>query len=136
MQISQENTCIGAFFNKVAGSHNCNFIKKRLLTQVFSSEFCQLFKKTYFVEDLWTASSETPAPLSKNTPSFTEHLQWLILTFSGFQPATLLKKRLRHRCFSLDFAKFLRTSSDRTPPDDFFSCLSVNFEKLFRWPFS
>ena len=28
-------------------------------TQVFSNEFCELFKNTYFVEDLQTAGSET-----------------------------------------------------------------------------
>ena len=27
----------------------------------------------------------------------------------GLRPVTLLKKRLRHRCFSVNFAKFLRT---------------------------
>ena len=72
--------------------------------------------------------------LFKNTPSFTEDLQWLILTFLGFQPVTLWKKRLRHRCFSVNFAKLLRASSDRTPRDDCFLCLSVNFEKFFRSP--
>ena len=41
---------------------------------------------------------------------FTEHLQWLILTVPGFQPATLLKKRLWQRSFTVNFAKFLRTS--------------------------
>ena len=25
---------------------------------------------------------------------------------AGFRPATLLKKRLRHRCFHVDFTKF------------------------------
>ena len=35
------------------------------------------------------------------TPLFTEHLHWLLLTVSSFQPATLLKKRLRQRCFSV-----------------------------------
>ena len=35
---------------------------------------------------------------------------------AAFKPATLLKKRLRHRCFPLDFAKFLGTSFYRTPP--------------------
>ena len=49
------------------------------------------------------------------TPLFTEHLQWLLLTVSGFQPATLLKKRLQQKRFSVSFAKFLRTSFDRTP---------------------
>ena len=29
-------------------------------TQVLSCEFCELFKNTYFLEDLQTASSETP----------------------------------------------------------------------------
>ena len=28
---------------------------------------------------------------------------------AGPEPATLLKKRLRHRCFPVNFAKFLRT---------------------------
>ena len=28
---------------------------------------------------------------------------------AGMKPATLLKKRLCHRCFSVNFAKFLRT---------------------------
>ena len=44
------------------------------------------------------------------TPCFTEyHLPWLLLKVSSFQPATLLKKRLRQRCFSVNFSKFLRT---------------------------
>ena len=65
---------------------------------------------------------------------FTEHLQWLLLTVSGFQPVTLLKKRLRQKCFFVNFAKSLRTSFDRMPADDCFLCLSVNFEKFFRTP--
>ena len=28
---------------------------------------------------------------------------------AGFRPATLLKKRLWHRCFPINFAKYLRT---------------------------
>ena len=43
------------------------------------------------------------------TPCFTDHLQWLLLTVSSFQPATLLKTRAQQRCFSTNFAKFLRT---------------------------
>ena len=38
----------------------------------------------------------------------------------GLRPATLLKKRLWHRCFPANFAKFLRTPFFRTPPDDCF----------------
>ena len=36
-----------------------NFYLKETLTQVFSREFCELFKNTYFVEDLRRAGSET-----------------------------------------------------------------------------
>ena len=48
----------------------------------------------------------------RNFAKFTEkHLcQSLIFNkFAGLRPATLLKKRLWHRYFSVNFAKFLRT---------------------------
>ena len=59
------------------------------------------------------------------TSFLTEHFQWLRLTVSGFQPAALLKKGLLQRRFSARFAKFLKTSFYRTPPDDCFLCLTV-----------
>ena len=68
------------------------------------------------------------------SPYFTEHLQWLLLAVSGLQSATLLKRKFRQRCFSVNFAKLLRTSSDKTPPDDCFLILSMNFENYFRSP--
>ena len=40
------------FFNKVTGLF-CNFIKKETLAQVFSCEFCEISKKTFFTEPLW-----------------------------------------------------------------------------------
>ena len=52
----QENNYVRAFFlNNVAGA--CNIIKKEALVQVFSCEFCEIFKNTFF----------------------TEHLRWLLL---------------------------------------------------------
>ena len=80
--------------------------------QVFPCEIYEIFKNTFF----------------------TEHLQWLLLTVSGLQPVNLLKRRLRQKCFFVNFAKSLRTSFDRMPADDCFLCLSVNFEKFFRTP--
>ena len=47
------------------------------------------------------------------TPFFTEHLQWLLLTVSDFQPSTSLKKRLGQRYLSVKFANCLRTSLDK-----------------------
>ena len=38
----------------------------------------------------------------------------------GLRPATFLKKRLWHRCFLVNFTKFLGTPFYRTPPDDCF----------------
>ena len=46
------------FFNKVACVAS-NFIKKETRSQVFSCEFCEIFKKTYFEEHLQTATSVT-----------------------------------------------------------------------------
>ena len=45
--------CQSPFFNKVAG----NFIKKETLAKVFSSEFCEVFKSTFFTEHLRTTAS-------------------------------------------------------------------------------
>ena len=36
----------------------CNFIKKETLAQVFSCEFCEISKNTFFTEHLWTNASE------------------------------------------------------------------------------
>ena len=38
--------CQSLFFNKVAGA--CNFIKKETLAQLFSCEFCDIFKNAFF----------------------------------------------------------------------------------------
>ena len=43
------------------------------------------------------------------------------LCHTGLRPATSLKKRLWHRCFLVNFVKFLRTLFYRTPPGDCFS---------------
>ena len=36
---------------------NCNFIKKETLAQVFSCDFCEISKKTFFTEHLVTTAS-------------------------------------------------------------------------------
>ena len=43
------------FFNKVAGVA-WNSINKETLAQVFSCEFCEIFKNTYFTEHLRTTA--------------------------------------------------------------------------------
>ena len=41
-----KHLCQSLFFNKVAGAAS-NFIKKETLAQVFSCEFCKIFKKSF-----------------------------------------------------------------------------------------
>ena len=48
----------------------------------------------------------------KNLAEFTDkHLFWSIFfnKVVGLGPTTLLKKKLQHKCFPVNFAKFLRT---------------------------
>ena len=50
-----KHLCQSLFFNKVA-----NFIKKETLAQVFSCEFGEIFKNTFFTEQLKTTASDLP----------------------------------------------------------------------------
>ena len=46
----------------------------------------------------------------RNFAKFTgKHLCQSLLSVAGLGPATSLKKRLWHRCFPMNFAKFLKT---------------------------
>ena len=47
--------CQSLLFNKVAGLRPTTLLKKTL-AQVFSSEFCQISKNTFFTEHLWTTA--------------------------------------------------------------------------------
>ena len=54
-----KHLCQSLFFNKIAGGKKClffgqacNFIKKETLVQVFSCEFCEIFKNAFFIEHL------------------------------------------------------------------------------------
>ena len=74
---------------------------QKQLTELFckkscSQKFCKIHRKTPVHQSLF---------LSKVT---------------GKLPAALLKNRLRHRCFPVNFAKFLRTLFNRTPSGDYF----------------
>ena len=47
-----KHLCQILFFSKV-----CNYITKEILAQVFSCEFCQIFKNTFFIENLQMTAS-------------------------------------------------------------------------------
>ena len=69
----------------------------------------------------------------RNFPKFTgKHLcQSLFFNkVAGLRPATLLKKRLWHRCFPVNFAKFLRTPFLQNTPGRLLLCRA----RLFKLP--
>ena len=57
-QNSQENTCARISFLVKLQAEPCNFIKKETLAKVFSCEFREIFKNTFFTELLWTTASD------------------------------------------------------------------------------
>ena len=44
-----EKTCVGVFFNKVAGPQNSNFIQKRLQQRFFLVKFANFLRTTCFL---------------------------------------------------------------------------------------
>ena len=89
---------------------------------MLSCEFCELFKNTYFLEDLQTASSETPVRGSffNKVTSLTARL-----TFNS------ARKLLPHSHFSVNFDKFLGNRFCGTPPSNHFSHDMTLFFFLF-----
>ena len=52
-----KHACQSSFFNKVAGLRSAILLKKETLVQMFSCEFCELSRNTFFTEHLWTTAS-------------------------------------------------------------------------------
>ena len=50
--------CQSLFFNEVAGLRSATSLKKEAVAQVFSCDFCEIFKNTFFTEHLWATASE------------------------------------------------------------------------------
>ena len=97
-QNSQENTCA-----------RISDLQLETLAPAFYCEFCEIYQNTFSTEHLWMIASKFITellifrssrsqmffkiivlknfailePLSNNKPSFTEHLQWLLLNFCG-----------------------------------------------------
>ena len=64
-----KHLCQSLFFNKVADAA-CNFIKKETLAQVFSCEFCEISKNTFFYRTPLVAASENEIPALNSLKSF------------------------------------------------------------------
>ena len=56
----RQNQPLEIFYKKVVLKNFAKFIRKHLFqSQVFSFEFCEIFKNTFFTEHLWTTASGT-----------------------------------------------------------------------------
>ena len=64
-QNSQENTCARVSF--LIRLQVSNFIKREALAQVFSCEFYEISKNTFFTEHLWTTASVFAEDEQRNT---------------------------------------------------------------------
>ena len=81
---------------------------------ISKSKRCFIMKFSYEDEDIRSSRPEVfcKKGILRNFSKFTgKHLCQSLLfnNVAGLRPATLFKKRLWHRCFPVNFAKFLRT---------------------------
>ena len=61
LQNSQENACVRvSFFIINCRPQACNFVKKEILTQAFSCEFCKISKNTFSYRAPPLAASDSP----------------------------------------------------------------------------
>ena len=93
-----KHLCWILFFSKVAGLEACNFIKK----EIFKNTFLQKISGGCFYMNRFLQVCDED--IKKESEAATGG----ILLKKALRLATLLKKRLWHKCFSMSFAKFLR----------------------------
>ena len=108
--------CWSLFFNYRL--ENCNCFNKETQTQLFSCDFYEflLDSLTHFIPFPKVQKRSPRSVLSKKcSEKFRKFYRKTPVPESffnkvvGLKPATLLKKRLWHRCFPVNFVKFLRT---------------------------
>ena len=110
-----KHLCQSLFFNKVAGLA-CSFMKQETLTQVFSCDFCQISKNTFFTEHLWaTASCSRPELICLLNSCSENYLRTPTKTsivgniFVKLETISFTKYGLRHvRFSSSNFAELVR----------------------------
>ena len=93
---SQENTwCQGLFFIRLR-AEACNFIKKESLAQVFSCEFCEISKNTFFY---------TKPPVAAPRHYSNKHVHWFKIDFYFHTILKLRPKSIQTKTKYLLFEK-------------------------------
>ena len=87
-----EHLCQRLLFNKVAGLGPATLLKKKTLTQMFSCEFCEIFKSIFFYRTPSVAASGNNdvdnnwvMKLSEAMPGPRKHLRWRALQLTLLQ---------------------------------------------------
>ena len=83
---SVKKLCRSLNFNEVSGWRPATFLRKTSV-QVFSCEFCTVFKNIYFIEHLWMAPSENTCttkkmPAAANAEKDIIHA-WIVYSWIG-----------------------------------------------------
>ena len=82
-------------------------IKKETPTQVFSCEFCEISKNTFFIEHLWTIASGNPEKVVSELKDIIEKL------FTWFSQ-NKMKANLAKRHMLVNATKFLNFATSET----------------------
>ena len=107
LQISQESTCVGVFFNKVAGPQNYNFVKQRLHHRFFPDNFLNYLRAPILqrIDERLVLKHQCSFI---RTSFFKEHLQWLLLTVSGSSLQLYSLKETLAKMFICEFCKIFK----------------------------
>ena len=110
-----------SLFSKVAGLQPTTWSKKGLQCRCFALDFVNFLILFKFQKQSLAGVLQNKFSLKFwNTQRKTPVMESLISKVKGLHPATLFRKKLQHKCFTLNFAKFLRTPFYLTPPHDCF----------------
>ena len=84
---SQENTCARASLFIKLQAEACNFITKETLAQVFSCDFSEISKNTFFTEHIRTTASAGGSLAEAISMTYSGMLHWLdISAFYFYEP--------------------------------------------------
>ena len=138
VKFTGKRLCQSLFLNKVSGLRPATLLEKRLWHRCFpvnNFEFCdnfefldQIFSKRVLLVESKKKDYNHRIQHIPSTPDSEYHLpekmfifrpdllkkgwemlKWQILFCSSLRPATLLKRRHWHRCFPVNFMKYLTT---------------------------
>ena len=91
----------------------CNFIKKEMLAQVFSYEFCEIYKNTFFIEHLRATASEVSQNQKQQLKVFCKKgVPKNFAKSTGKRPevSNFIKKETLTQVFSCEFCEIFKNN--------------------------